>query len=111
MSWNPPLKSKRHGKITKYLIRYYKDGQSRFDLIYVLGQEHKTTINNLDRGKTYTVQIAAKTSAGPGPFSMKISGTVLSIPNGGKLRTSMILIIMIIMMMMMMMATLKMMSR
>lgn len=89
VSWNPPSKRKHHGVITNYVIKYQKDGHSENDLIDVLGTEHMVTINNLDKGKVYTVEVAAKTSGGLGPFSQKISGTVLSIPTKGKLTSNM----------------------
>lgn len=81
VSWDPPAKSDLNGVVTHYYIRYGKTGQPTVSAVYVPGTDQRVTINRLDKGATYDVQVAAQTTGGLGQFSKKISGTVLLIPN------------------------------
>lgn len=63
-----------NGVITNYIIRYSYD---RFKApqrhqIQVNQYERKFSLNNLNYFTEYVIQLAAKTSAGIGPFSKSI---------------------------------------
>ena len=82
--WNPPYKSEQNGVIINYLIRYFKTGKSAVRTVNVPGNDRVVTINELSKGTTYAVQVAAQTNGGTGPYSQTKSGTVLVTPNEGK---------------------------
>ena len=79
ITWLPPHQYQRNGLIIEYHIFYSMGGTTRRRNITVTRNFYSWTLRNLDEGRKYFVEIAAKTHAGLGPFSNKKSCTVLRV--------------------------------
>ncbi|ESO00970.1 hypothetical protein HELRODRAFT_192507 [Helobdella robusta] len=71
LSWQPPHKQDRNGKIVMYQVQYQKRTNMRDD--FFLNTTHQSMqINGLDPNSDYFFQIRAYSSKGPGPWSIKL---------------------------------------
>lgn len=84
VTWLPPYKTRRHGEIIGYEIRYHAKGDSTFSNLAVKKNVYSTTLKNLVEGTEYIVKIAAETKVGQGPFSKETSRVVSRKSSGGK---------------------------
>lgn len=74
ISWKELLPQDENGAITGYIIRYsyYQSEVPQRYQIQVNQYERKFTLDNLNYFTEYLIQLAARTSAGIGPFSQFI---------------------------------------
>ena len=71
VKWGPVDCIHRNGDITGYSVRYGKVGSAEGERTVVSGDFSggMHPISELSAATTYTVEVAAETSAGPGPYS------------------------------------------
>ena len=73
--WSPP--SQPNGDIRGYRIQVLRNGVSQTTLSNVVSSSHSRTVTSLQPHTRYTYRIAARTSAGYGPYSNEYSITTL----------------------------------
>ena len=80
VQWGPVDCADRNGDITGYSVRYGEVGSGRTQTVNVTGETSKT-ISGLSTSTNYTYQVAARNSAGLGPYS-----DLQNIPTDSKLQ-------------------------
>ena len=69
LSWEPPLKEQQNGHLTGYVITISKGAELKQQKQQSAAYSTNATIAGLTGNTHYTLRLAAKTSAGMGPYS------------------------------------------
>ena len=69
MTWSIPVLSERNGVITGYKIRYFLHDRQNTTFVVNVGNVLQYVLWNLIPLRNYSVQVAASTSVGFGPYS------------------------------------------
>ena len=74
VSWNSPMLTHQNGIITKYKILYFLTAinNATNNTIVLLGNVTRHTIYDLKPSSNYSIQVAAATSVGFGPYHEQI---------------------------------------
>ena len=67
----------RNGYIISYSVQYGVEGSGSLQTISILGIGNEVVLLSLTPSTTYSIQVAAQTSAGSGPYSSSILVTSL----------------------------------
>ena len=68
----------RNGRIISYEILYEEEGSGNaISIVSIVATNNEVTLSNLMPSTTYSIQVAAATSAGIGPYSDSIQVTTL----------------------------------
>ncbi|XP_059489517.1 tyrosine-protein phosphatase Lar-like isoform X2 [Neocloeon triangulifer] len=77
LSWEPPIRSQRNGKISKYDVKFHKVSSTPSEPISQRNvSTNKAVFGELEEGAVYLFRVRAHTSKGSGPWSDVSSFTV-----------------------------------
>ncbi|BHF67113.1 protein tyrosine phosphatase activity [Sparganum proliferum] len=82
VSWAPPSKESRNGRIIGYQVHYYRFGSTQTTSGYQNTTQSRLRIDGLQEQTVYTFRVRAFTSSGPGPWSASNTiRTTAELPN------------------------------